>query len=249
MTALSGTSGGGLHRERLFFLSFLALCWLGVGMGFVPAVADRLQGRADYRAPLILHVHAAAFVGWLVLLTVQTLLVSARRASTHRTLGQLGFGLVPLMVLSGILAERYSQRFYADRDPENLRFFIIPVFYTAAFAALGGAALTQRRNPAAHKRLILLATTVIVGAAYARWWGDALAAAVGAGFWGKILETFTATNLLLLLALAYDAFGAGRVHTVYRIAMPAILAGELLVSFIYHLGGWPALARRLVGLA
>ncbi len=70
----------------------------------------------------------------------------------------------------------------------------------------------------------------------------------GAGFWGKIVETYTGANLIILLAMAYDLATRRRLHAVYLIAVPAVIAAEFAVSFIYHLPGWPVLARRLIGL-
>jgi hypothetical protein len=211
--------------DRSFFLAFVAVCWLGVLMGFAPAVGARLQGRADYAAPLILHLHAAAYVGWLFLLTGQTVLISTRRVALHRKMGLIGVGLIPVMVIS-----------------------IYPIFYTVAFGVLASAALLLRRDSAAHKRLILLATTAIVGAAYARWFGEDLAALAGDGIWGKTVENFTGANVILLLAMIYDQVTRGRVHAVYLIAAPALVLAQLLSSYIYHLDGWPALVRQMVGL-
>ena len=60
------------HRaDRNFFLVFLLVCWLGVIMGFAPAVTLRWNGHARFVAPLILKVHAVAFCLWLLLLTAQ----------------------------------------------------------------------------------------------------------------------------------------------------------------------------------
>ncbi len=160
--------------DRNFFLAFVAACWLGVLMGFGPSVTERLQGQADYAAPFFLHVHAAAFVGWLLLLTTQATLIRVGRVSTHQATGMIGVALVPVMLITALVSEVYSQRFYADRDPENLKFFIIPLYYVVVFGILAGSALLFRRDPPAHKRLILLATAVIVGAAYTRWWGEGL---------------------------------------------------------------------------
>ena len=53
--------------DRNFFLAFLALCWLGVLMGFTPAATKRYAGHADYPAPLILEIHAFAFSAWMAL--------------------------------------------------------------------------------------------------------------------------------------------------------------------------------------
>ena len=143
--------------DRNFFLAFLALCWLGVLMGFYPAVTKRLHGHADYPAPLILQIHAFAFCTWLVLLTIQIGLVRVRRPQLHMKLGLVAFALIPVMALSGFFSEIYSQRF-RSADPTERPFFIIVIFYVVAFTALASAAVIARKNPTAHKRLILLAT-------------------------------------------------------------------------------------------
>lgn len=236
------------HRaDRNFFLLFLGLCWLGVVMGFTPPLAKRLAGGADYAAPLILQIHMVAFSAWLLLLTFQVVLIRTRRTALHKKFGLAGVVLVPVMAVTALLAEVYSQRFYFDHPPNSQAFFIIPIWYALTFASFAGLALQQRRNPSSHKRLILLATTVIVGAAYARWWGEALTHSYGDGFWGLIVNTYTGTNLLLAGAVAYDLVTRRRIHTVYAIGVPAILVGELAVSLIYHSPAWLPIARVLIG--
>lgn len=232
--------------DRNFHLLFAALCWLGVVMGFFPASAARLQGQADYVAPLILHIHALAFVGWLVLLTVQVLLVRTARQAVHRRLGMVAFVLVPVMMLSGYFAEVYSQRFYLAHPPDSQAFFIIPIWYVIGFGVLAGAAVLKRREPAAHKRLIVLATTLIVGAAYARWWGDTLAAAFGDGYGGMLINSYAGTTLLWLLGLGYDLRTRGTIHRAYRWGVPFIIAGQLVTTVLYHSPAWLPVARVLV---
>ncbi len=236
------------HRwDRTFFLTFVAACWLGVLLGFGPATANRLRGGADYAAPLILHVHAAAFMGWILLLTTQVLLVRQGRQAVHRRLGRVAFLLIPVMVVSALMSEVISQRFYVERDPENLRFFIIPLFYVAAFAVLSSAAVARRGDSPSHKRLILLATTVIVGAAYARVWGADIEAALGAGLAATFVSTFFATDTILVAALGYDLATRGRIHAAYLTAVPILLVCQVCVALIYHSDGWPILARTLIG--
>lgn len=227
------------HRyDRAFFASFVAVCWLGVAMGFAPASAARIVGKADYVAPLVLHVHAVAFVGWLLLLTSQVLLIRWGKTATHRLIGPLGALLIPVMALSGFFAEVYSQRFYLMHPPNSQAFFIVPIYYVIAFPAFATAAILARRDSSAHKRLILLATTIIIGAAYARWWGEPLTAQVGDDFWGMIVNSFTGTHLILLAALTFDYTTRGRIHRVYLIGIPVILACEVALSCIYHAPGW-----------
>jgi hypothetical protein len=239
-----------LHvRDRSFFAAFLAACWLGVFFGFYPASSARFLGHADYPAPPILVGHAILFSCWLALLTVQILLVRTKRLRVHKKLGRAGFLLVPLMAYSAVAAELHSQRFYIHRHDDDLHFFILPLFYAAAFAVLSfWALLVAKRDPVSHKRLILLATTVIVGAAYARWWGNELTTLFGDGFWGTIVNTFTGTNLLLVAGVGYDIATRGRVHRTYLIVVPAILAGELICSYVYHADWWMPVARQLIGM-
>lgn len=229
--------------DRNFFLVFIALCWLGVLMGFTPAVMKRYHGHADYPAPLILQVHAFAFSAWMVLLTAQIALIRSRRPQLHMKLGIVGVALVPIMAITGSLSEVYSQRWRFAHPPDSQAFLIIAIFYVIAFTTLASLALAARKNPAKHKRLILLATTIIVGAAYARWLGTPLYNAFGDGYGGMLINTYTGTNVLLAGALGYDWLTRRGLHPVYKIAVPAILAGEIATTILYHSPSWLTVAR------
>ena len=183
----------------------------------------------------------------MALLTAQILLVRSKHTALHMKLGVIGVVLVPVMAISAYLSEIYTQRWHIAHPPNNFPFFILPIFWVVTFTALAGAALAAHKNPAAHKRLILLATTVIVGAAYGRWWGDALAAAFGDGLGGMLVNEFLPTNLILAGALAYDLMTRGRLHRVYETAVPLILLGEITTTFIYHSASWLPVAAFLIG--
>jgi uncharacterized membrane protein len=245
--ASAGMFAGYHKADRNFFLLFLALCWLGVIMGFMPAVAKRAHGLADYPAPPILQLHAFVFTAWLVLLATQIALIRTRRPALHKLLGLSGMALIPVMAVSAFLSEVYSQRFYFAHPPNSQAFFILPIFYVIAFASLATAAMLCRKSGAAHKRLIVLATTIIVGAAYARWIGQRLTEAFGDGMVGMIVNTYTGTNLLMAGAVVYDLATRRRVHRVYKIAVPTILLAEIGTSFVYHSPGWLPIARLLIG--
>ena len=89
--------------DRDFFLIYVVLIWFGVVVGFGSDLIRHVRtGEAPY--PLIVHFHAAAFSGWLALLTVQVLLIRARRQDIHRKLGMAAMALAPVMVVLGIAA-------------------------------------------------------------------------------------------------------------------------------------------------
>lgn len=243
----SGTAPQPRH-ERAFYLAFVVAAWAAVVAGFEPSVTQRWRGAADYPAPPILVWHVAAVTAWLLLLTAQVLLINRSRLALHRNLGLTVLVLIPVIVVTGLGAEIYSQRFFSPKYPENLRFFIAPIMEMLAFTIAATLAVVKRRNSAAHKRLILIATSVLLTAAYSRWWGEPLYSAFGDGLGGVILHNFAGPNLLIALAAVHDWWRTGRIHPVYLVAGPAVLGGELVASFIYHSDAWPTLARRLVGL-
>src|SRR4051812_37409373 len=80
-----------------------ALVWFGILMGFVPEIVSKIDKHA-FTFPLIVHIHAAAFVGWLVLLTAQITLVRTDNRALHRKLGYVGAGLAAAMVILGLAA-------------------------------------------------------------------------------------------------------------------------------------------------
>jgi hypothetical protein len=89
--------------DRAFFLVMIAVLWATVLFGF--AKTYFLAGMVA--APLpnrLIHIHGAVFTLWMVLLTVQIGLVTAKRIRWHRALGLFGFGLACAMVVLGVLA-------------------------------------------------------------------------------------------------------------------------------------------------
>ena len=233
-------------RERNFFLGFVIVAWLGVILGFAPPSWGRFHGEADYPAPLVLQLHAGLYLLWMALLTAQVLLIRTGGRATHRKLGLSATAMIPAMVLSGFFAEAYSQRWYLGHPPDSQAFFIIPIFYVAAFGVLAAMAVAKRRESAAHKRLMYLATTIIVGAAWTRVIGAKLTEVVGDGYWGMIGNTFTSTNLLMAALVLFDWRTRGPLHPATLAVVPAILACELVVSWIYHAPGWLPIARAIV---
>lgn len=231
--------------ERRFFLGFVLVAWLGVILGFAPPSWARFNGQAHYPAPWVLQVHAGLFMAWMVLLALQVGLIRAGRRDWHRLVG-LGMAVAILpMVVTGFLAEAYSQRHYLANPPNSQAFFIVPIFYITAFGTLATWAVAERHDAASHKRLMYLATTIIAGAAWTRAIGLSLTAVVGDDYFGMIANTFTSTNLLLAALVLFDWRNRGQLHPVTAAGVPAIVACEFAVSWIYHAPGWLPIAHRL----
>jgi hypothetical protein len=236
------------RRDRSFALAFVVVAWVSVFFGFYPSVSARWNGTADYVAPLILQAHVFAFAGWLGLLTIQVLLIRTGRLSWHRTLGVVGALLIPILIVTGLGAEIYSQRFYSPDNAENLRFFAVPVMTMLSFAVAASLAVWWRADAAAHKRLIMLATALVLIAAYTRWWGGAIGTVLGDTFFGTLVVNAIGPDLIIAAMIAYDLATRGRVHRVLAIGAPLVVAGQIAQTFAYHSDWWPRLVRWLIGI-
>jgi hypothetical protein len=160
----------GRKYDRQFFLATVLLLVAVVAIGFGPTYY--LAG--VFRAPLpspIMHIHGAVFSTWMLLLVVQTGLISAKRVGWHRNLGVAGFVVACVMVVMALLtAANLATRLKAVPNSEPiLSFLVVPFVDAFDFAVLVGFAYALRKNAAAHKRLISIATAGITGAAFFRW--------------------------------------------------------------------------------
>jgi hypothetical protein len=155
--------------DRVFFSAMVLLLWATVLFGF--AKTYFLAGMVT--APLpnkLIHIHGAIMTLWMVLLFVQTALISARRVKWHMSLGLFGFGLAVAMVIIGPIAATDSlRRGAAPLGLDAKTFYIVPLTAIFIFGVLAFFAYRMRRQAAAHKRLILIATIGLMDAAVGRW--------------------------------------------------------------------------------
>jgi hypothetical protein len=194
-------------------------------------------------APLpnkLIHVHGAVFTSWMILLIVQTALVSTRHVKWHMKLGLLGFGLAVAMVLLGTVAAVDAlRRGQAPLGLDSLTFFVIPVSGMLLFGVLVFFAYRLRRNPEAHKRLILLATISLMDAAVGRWPHPA------------ILQRIPPTQDLVILALilllvVFDLFNLHRVSRYTLWGGLFVMAVHLVRVPLGHTAVWHAMTSRLL---
>lgn len=231
--------------DRDFFLLYVLLIWLGILMGFVPEIVQHVRKHQPF--PLIVHLHAIAFVGWLALLTSQVLLIRARRPDRHRQFGIAGMVLAAIMIVLGPATALYMQRVHFGTAQSDVPFLAIQLTDILAFAGLAGAAFALRGDPPAHKRLILLATLYISDAGFARCFGDGLHGVLGDGFWPFLAEAYLANDILMLGLGAYDFITRRRLHPAYVAGVGWTLALQLTGSFLYHAAFWKPIALRLIG--
>ncbi len=143
--------------DRNFFLLWIGLVWFGIIAGFGGDITDHVRSH-EAAYPLIVHFHAAAFVGWLVLFTVQIWLIRLRRHDIHRKLGIGLICLAAIMVVLGPATAWVVQRRDFGTPAGHPVFLAVQLTDILAFAILVAAGFLMRGTPSAHKRLMLLAT-------------------------------------------------------------------------------------------
>jgi hypothetical protein len=199
-----GTGVPGCRFDHLFFSGMALVILATVFAGF--ARTYYLAGMFHAVLPsLVVHLHGAAFSSWIVLLVVQTSLVSAGRVDLHRRLGILGFLLASGMVILGVLAGTDSlARGFAPSGLDASTFYVVPITDMLIFSTLVFFAFRNRSNPPAHKRLILISTIALLIAAIARWpFAPVNRNPVAAALFSYVF---------LLMLVAYDLWSIRKVH-------------------------------------
>ncbi len=232
--------------ERRFIGGLVAAIAAAILLGFarsyylrplVPAPA----ALAERPLTPLIHVHAALFTGWIVLLVAQTRLVAARRVDLHRRLGVLGAVLAALMLVSGTLTALHGAvRGVAPGGGDPRRFLVLPLFALLVFAVLLVAALRARRDPQTHKRLMLLATIALLPPALARY------VILYLGFGPPVVLALSV--LFVVPLVVWDLRTLGRVHRATLWGGLVVVGSMPLRLAIGFTSGWLAFADWAVGL-
>jgi hypothetical protein len=218
-------------------MSFLTIAVVFYGFSFT--VEKNLIHPSSPR-PTILYVHAAIFTGWLAFFVLQSLLVRTRNVRWHRRVGWFGLALGISVLVVGLRTTIVMARFNLSRphSPNAELFLLVPLFDMLCFGTAFALAILWRKRPDYHRRLILIATCALTAAGFGRF--PAYLLPRGAFYVG--------VDLLIVLGVLHDWFVEGRVHRVYRYALPLLAAGQALVIFtiIRELSYWKFIAHKLV---
>jgi hypothetical protein len=90
--------------DRYAFPGFVAFIWFVILMGFVPDIIHKFR-KQGFNYPLAVHIHAAVYVSWLALLTVQTVLIGLLQAGFIRWWGAAMYASFGHGFLGGWMAD------------------------------------------------------------------------------------------------------------------------------------------------
>jgi hypothetical protein len=220
---LSSFSG---RDDRGFFLGGAIAMAVTIAAGFSLQLA---MGRSSFGAPPLVHAHAIAFMGWVVIYLTQNVLVASGNVALHRRLGWLAAGWVVLMVGLGCAVTALDVR--ALHVPFFFRpaqFLIFDPLTLFAFAGLTYAAIALRRRTDWHRRLHFSGMAMMVGPAFGRLLPMPLLAPWA---WEA---SFAACLVFPLAGVVSDLRRSGRVHPAWLCGLAVtfgVLAGTELMTY------------------
>lgn len=214
-----------LGNERYFVLSALVMAGLIV-------VAFSLQfamGRSTFNAPLLVHLHALAFMGWVAIYVAQSTLAANGNRELHRQLGWLGTVWIAPMVLLGITATvMMIRRGQAPFFFQPAQFLILNPVSVLTFAGLTWTAVAMRRRTEWHRRLHHCGMVNLLGPAFGRLLPMPLLSP-----WA-----FEATAVCVLLfplaGMVADRRRTGSIHPAWLWGTGVVLLSILLVEVLTY---------------
>lgn len=227
----------------VLWISWIALaCALGFGGDFSSYLSERPP------PPLLLHVHAAAYVLWLLLVGAQILLVENSRVALHRRLGWVAAALAGLLVALGLAAALVAEARTAGSPGAHPQFLALEFEELLSFSVLLAAGVVFRRRAGAHKRLMILATLALATAGFSRLGlfapalVDRLAAFGPFGWWLRFYWGVDATWAAMAVS---DLARRRAVDPSLLLGGAWLLGAQTLATALFFT---PAFARLMAGL-
>jgi hypothetical protein len=227
------------RRERLFFGGMTVAMFITVLAGFGPTYYFSSISSSTAVLTPALHVHGAVFTTWMVLLVVQSTLISAGRVDLHRRLGVAGAVLgACMMLLAAYVAITRFRGGFLTLGPEFPAGMLLAIALATVvvFPVLFGSALLLRGRADFHKRLVLLATMELLIAAVARL--PVINSLGPPAFFGV-------TDLFVVALVVYDLSTRGRIHPATLWGGIFLIASEPLRLAIGFSDAWQTFATWL----
>ena len=225
MTGVSGIATGLSGIGRWFYLGMAVLLAIVIFAGFAQTYPESIISTPPL--PPLLHLHAALYASWVLLLVAQPALVAGGSMRIHRALGWVGAILAGGMVVMGFAAviialrENYVPPFLPRRI-----FVVGNLLSVIGFGSLVALGVANRSRPDWHKRLMITATILILSQGLGRLlpmsnFGDAAPAVL-----------FGVVTLFALVGPFIDLIVRGRIHPAYFVGLGVLLAFEVLTPAI-----------------
>ena len=220
-TQLATAPSAFVPERRFYFIMACVMAFVLVA-GFSASI---VLHRSTFASPIIYHIHAFTFFGWIVLYMMQTWLGATGSIALHKRLGWLAVIWVPAMVVLAVTMTAFTVHttgapFFFDQN----EFLFGNWLGILAFAGLVGWAIGLRRRTDWHQRLMLCAMASITGPG----WGRILPSPLFMP-WAYWVVSFVFPAFFVCAGMIADRRRIGRVHPAYVYGIAA-MAGSMLLG-------------------
>jgi len=187
------------------------------------------MGRSTFAAPVLVHVHAVLFMGWVAFYVLQNALVATGSVATHKRLGWIGLGWMILLVVVGTwvtvaMVRRGTVPFFFEPS----YFLVMNPVTVITFAGLGVAAIAMRRRTDWHRRLHYCGMAMLMGPAF----GRLLPMPFLIPWAGQIV--FAALLIFPIAGVIADKRRSGRVHPAWAWGIGVMLLAQISIDLLAH---------------
>jgi hypothetical protein len=235
-TSFAGRNG---LVDKYFYFAMSLLFAAIVVWGFSHSITANLFHPAIPR-PFLLWIHGAAFSAWVAFYIFQSALVRTRNVKRHRFFGWFGVALAAVMVTLGFTIAVIMSRFDAVQlhqpDPA---FLSVPFFDMIAFGTCVSVAIYWRKKPELHRRLLFIATCALLDAPFGR---------IDYLFNHSLF--YICVDAVLLLGVVRDLVVNRRIHTVYRVGLPLMIAFQVFIVYLWrgNPAWWLKACQSIIGI-
>jgi hypothetical protein len=225
----------------LFFITITVIVFIGFYKTYFVFFPDFEGFKMFY------HVHAFLMTLWLLVLIVQPILINKRKYKWHRAIGKLSYILVPVIVISMLIAYKYSfltsiaEKGVAHSRSLNLLF--LPLTDVLPFTTFYMLAIINRKKIARHFRYMISTAVVVVSAGLLRL----LMTWLGMNFMGALYASIVIMVLVFVSLIIYD-FRNKKLskNKSFLIALLVFSIPNLLLLFVPYTSWWRTFAEGLI---
>ncbi len=211
-------------NDRMFFRNLITVMAVILVAGFIVQLA---MGRSSFNSPIIVHLHAFAFMAWVGITLGQTWLAAGGSLALHRKLGVFSVGWLILLLVLGpwvTIATVQTARTPFFFQPQH--FLIANPLTLIGFAGLFTAAMLLRHRREWHVRLQVGAFMMLMGPGFGRLLPMPFLPPYAFETAGLVALIFPVVGMLR------DWRVHGRVHPAWLWSIAVLLAVTLLARLI-----------------
>ena len=233
--AVTITAPSAVGQRRPLYMALSILIALIAVVGFWPTYFGPLV-LGTLVQPLLIHIHAIIFSGWLLVFFLQAYFAATKRIRLHLAVGQVGIWYGVVLIIVGLTTGVIRASASPPGRAESLLLAIIEdMLMFAGFFAL---AIWYRKKPKVHRPAMVLAATSLLVAAVARMTFLPPSIPIRLTIW----------SLPVLIAMAIEFRERRAVHPIYLLGLAVFVVRRYNPPIIAATEEWGSFAHWVFGL-